>query len=263
MKKTIFSVPKMDCPSEESLIRMKMDGFPSVGKLEFNLADRKVIIYHNDDIDPITKELKSLNLGAELISTESDIAPPIDSDAIQKKALYLVLGINFIFFLIEMTSGLISRSMGLVADSLDMLADALVYGLSIYAVGKAANQKKSIARISGFLQLALALFGFGEVLRRFFGMVELPEYKIMVIVSGLAMIANISCLFILLKNKSREAHMRASMIFTSNDVVINTGVILAGVLVLLLKSNKPDLIAGAVVFFIVITGAFRILKLAK
>ena len=60
-----------------------------------------------------------------------------------------------------------------------------------------------------------------------------------------------------------EAHMKASMIFTSNDVIINTGVIVAGVLVLLTQSKYPDLIIGAIVFLIVVRGAFRILKLGK
>ena len=57
--------------------------------------------------------------------------------------------------------------------------------------------------------------------------------------------------------------MKASMIFTSNDVVINLGVIIAGILVNRLSSNKPDLIIGAIVFVLVIQGAFRILKVSK
>ena len=43
--------------------------------------------------------------------------------------------INAIFFVGELTAGFLSGSMGLVADSLDMLADALVYSLSLAAVG--------------------------------------------------------------------------------------------------------------------------------
>lgn len=53
------------------------------------------------------------------------------------------------------------------------------------------------------------------------------------------------------------------MIFTSNDVIINLGVILADVLVPWLNSNIPDLIVGSVVFILVIFGVVRILKLAK
>ena len=65
-------------------------------------------------------------------------------------------------------------------------------------------------------------------------------------------------------SKSKDdAHMKASMIFTSNDVIINIGVIVAGILVLWLNSNKPDLIIGTLVFVLVVQGAFRILKLSK
>ncbi len=85
----------------------------------------------------------------------------------------------------------------------------------------------------------------------------------MIIVSIFALIANAICLYLLQKSKSKEAHMKASMIFTSNDVIINLGVILAGLLVNWLDSNKPDLIIGSIVFILVIQGALRILKLGK
>jgi len=90
-----------------------------------------------------------------------------------------------------------------------------------------------------------------------------PDFQTMIIVSILALIANSVCLYLLQKSKSKEAHMKATMIFTSNDIIINTGVILAGVLVLLTQSKYPDLIIGAIVFLIVVRGAFRILKLGK
>jgi Co/Zn/Cd efflux system component len=76
--------------------------------------------------------------------------------------------------------------------------------------------------------------------------------------------ANGICLYLLQKSKSKEeAHMKASMIFTSNDVIINLGVISAGLLVHWLNSNKPDLIIGTIVFVLVTQGALRILKLGK
>ncbi|MGA9269822.1 MAG: hypothetical protein WBV45_04310 [Lutimonas sp.] len=57
--------------------------------------------------------------------------------------------------------------------------------------------------------------------------------------------------------------MTPSIIFTSNDVIINLEVLLAGALVLWLDSNKPDRIIGSIVFALVTQGAFRILKLGK
>jgi len=162
-----------------------------------------------------------------------------------------------------MTTGLISKSMGLVADSLDMLADAFVYGISLFAVGGTLIRKKRIAKVAGYFQITLAVIGFIEVIRRFFGVEKMPDFSTMIIVSILALIANGICLYLLQKSKSKEAHMQASMIFTSNDVVINLGVITAGVLVNWLDSSKPDLIIGTIVFVIVVQGAIRILNIAK
>lgn len=182
----------------------------------------------------------------------------------QKKLLYIVILINFGFFLIEITTGIISKSMGLIADSLDMLADSFVYGLSLIAVGGTLIKKKKIAKLAGYFQITLAFIGFVEILRRFFGNEKLPDFTTMIVVSVFALIANGICLYLLQKSKSKdEAHMKASMIFTSNDVIINLGVIAAAIMVNLLNSNKPDLIIGSIVFVLVIQGAFRILKLSK
>jgi Co/Zn/Cd efflux system component len=168
-----------------------------------------------------------------------------------------------VFFLIEITTGLISRSMGLVADSLDMLADAFVYGISLFAVGGPLARKKGTAKVAGYFQMTLAVIGIIEVLRRFFGIEQMPDFATMIAVSIFALIANGVCLYLLQKSKSKEAHMQASMIFTSNDVIINLGVIVAGILVHSLHSNKPDLIIGTIVFIMVVRGSLRILKLGK
>ena len=47
-------------------------------------------------------------------------------------------------------------SSALIADSLDMFADAAVYGIALYGVGKAAQGQIDAARLSGWLQLAVA-----------------------------------------------------------------------------------------------------------
>ncbi len=264
MNKTVFEIPKMDCPAEENLIRMKLDGISGIANLDFDLENRKLIVFHTGPSDNIAKSISDLKLGGKKISTEKSDQTVFEENSNQKRLLWTVLGINFSFFLIEMTFGWISKSMGLVADSLDMLADSFVYGISLFAVGGTVIRKKKIAKIAGYFQILLALIGFSEVLRRFFQVEQLPDYSIMIIVSIGALIANGVCLYLLNKSKSNEeAHMKASMIFTSNDVIINLGVILAGVLVIWLDSNKPDLIIGTIVFALVIRGAFRILRLSK
>ncbi len=264
MHKTIFEVTKMDCPSEENLIRMKLDGISSVANLDFDIPNRKLTVFHKGQIDPIEKSILELNLGGKIISTEQTDQTDYKENTNQRKLLWIVLSINFAFFVIEMTTGLFSKSMGLVADSLDMLADSFVYGISIFAVGGTLIRKKRVAKLAGYFQISLAIIGFAEVLRRFFGVEKMPDFSTMIIVSAFALIANSICLYLLQQSKNKEdAHMKASMIFTSNDVIINLGVITAGILVNWLNSNKPDLIVGTIVFILVIQGAIRILKVGK
>lgn len=264
MKKTIFEISKMDCPSEENLIRMKLDGISNITNLDFDIPNRKLTVFHSGKTDQIENFLIELNLGSKKISTVQTDQTEFKENTNQKKLLWSVLAINFAFFIIEITTGIISKSIGLVADSLDMLADSFVYGISLLAVGRTLIRKKKIAKIAGYFQITLAIIGFVEVLRRFLGDEKLPDFWTMIIVSIFALAANGICLYILQKSKSKdEAHMKASMIFTSNDVIINFGVIIAGLLVNWLNSNKPDLVIGTIVFVVVIQGAFRILKLGK
>lgn len=264
MKVSTFEITQMDCPSEENLIRMKLDEIEGVAHLDFDIPNRTLLVYHSNDIEKINLAIQSLNLGGQLISTANTELNQFDENAHQRQLLWSVLAINFAFFIIEMATGLFSRSMGLVADSLDMLADSFVYGISLLAVGSTVIRKKKIARIAGYFQIILAIVGFAEVSRRFIYGEELPDFTTMLVVSILALGANAACLFILQKSKSsKEAHMQASMIFTSNDVIINLGVIVASIAVFLTESNFPDLLIGTIVFILVVRGALRILKLGK
>lgn len=234
----------------------------AVCSLYFDLSARELAIFHEGELNTINNALGQLGLGSKLIETaETELTPPEETK--QRRLLWIVLVINFGFFILELTGGFISGSMGLIADSLDMLADALVYSLSLLAVGSTVARKKKVAKWSGYFQVTLAVLGFSEVLRRFFGSEALPDFRIMIGVSVLAVIANGFCLYLLQRSKSREAHMQASMIFTSNDVIINLGVVTAGLLVLRLNSSIPDLIIGAIVFVIVSLGAMRILRLSR
>ena len=246
------------------MIRMKLDDVPDIEQLDFDIPGRTLHVYHKGPLALIDERLRSLNYNSSLVdSLTVDFEGGGENPRQQRRLLWTVLAINLAFFIIEMFSGWLADSMGLIADSLDMLADAGVYGLSLLAVGGGALLKKRIARISGYVQMILALAGFAEVVRRFTGLEEAPDFQVMILVSVLALMANGYCLYLLQKSKSEEAHMQASMIFTSNDVIINGGVILAGVLVLLSGSGLPDLIVGAIVFVIVIRGALNILKLGK
>lgn len=177
----------------------------------------------------------------------------------ERKTLRLVLGINALMFVFEMVLGILAESTGLIADSLDMFADASVYAISLYAVGKSGDLKIKSAKLSGFTQIFLALLVLADVLRRFI-LGSDPVSALMMAVGVIALLANATCLWLIAKHGDGGVHMRASLIFSKNDVIANVGVILSGVLVWTLGSRYPDLVIGFVIAVIVLRGGLQILK---
>ncbi len=260
---SLYAIAGMDCPSEERLIRMALEGTPGLGALAFDLQRRELRVQHAGPVQAITDRLQGLQLGAQLLSSaplagEALAAPA--SDAQEARVLRWLLAINALMFVVELVAGWLAESTGLIADALDMFADAAVYGLALYAVGRAAAHKLRAARLSGWLQLLLALGALAEVLRRLLLGSE-PEPPLMMGIALLALLANVSCMALLARHREGGVHMRASWIFSTNDALANLGVILAGALVAWSGSNVPDLVIGALIALLVLGGARRILRL--
>lgn len=193
--------------------------------------------------------------------SDCDCSIDAESDK-QRRVLRALLAINAAMFIAEFMAGVVAESAGLIADSLDMLADATVYAVSLYAVGRAASQKIRAASISGIFQVLLALGVAAEIVRRWVWGSE-PESLFMIVVSAIALLANIVCLRLISRYRDGEVHMRASWIFSRNDVIANVGVILAGILVHALGSRLPDLIIAAAIVILVLQGGLTILAEAR
>jgi Co/Zn/Cd efflux system component len=183
-------------------------------------------------------------------------------DKSERQVLIVLLLINGIMFVAELIVGWWAQSTALIADALDMLADAMVYGVGLYAVGKSLLLKAHAARISGSLQVLLGLLVLVDIVRRLIVGSE-PVSTLMMSMGFIALIANVTCLMLIAKHREGEVHMRASWIFSKNDVIANLGVILAGGLVAWTGSRLPDLVIGLLVALIVIRGGILILQDAK
>ncbi|MFO7628665.1 MAG: cation transporter [Prochlorococcaceae cyanobacterium] len=182
--------------------------------------------------------------------------------ALERRTLWLVLVINAAMFVVELVFGLQGRSTGLIADSLDMLADAGVYALSLLAVGRSLSQQRQAAVLSGRLQIVLAIWVLLDVLRRSAFGTE-PISALMVSIGALALLANLLCLVLVRRHREGGVHMRASVIFSTNDTLANLGVIAAGALVAWSGSRLPDLLIGTAISLLVLQGGRRILREAQ
>jgi Co/Zn/Cd efflux system component len=85
----------------------------------------------------------------------------------------------------------------------------------------------------------------------------------MIGVGLLALAANATCLLLVARHRDAGAHMKASYIFSANDVLANLGVMTAGALVALTGSRLPDLVIGSLIAALVLNGAVRILRLGS
>ena len=260
-RRTEIAMPRMDCPSEERLVRMALDGVEAIVELRFDLGARTLHVIHRGEPGPVLAKLEPLGLGARVVdSGEAGAAPAAPEARDEAGTLRLLLGINATLFLVEIVAGWLAQSTGLIADSLDMLADAFVYGLGLWAVGRPSAAKLRAAHASGLLQALLAAGVFADVARRWVAG-SAPEPPAMIGISSLALAGNVACLLLLARHRHGGAHMKASWIFSTNDVLANLGVIAAGALVAATGSRVPDLVVGTIVAGLVLLGAVRILRL--
>lgn len=243
------------------MIRLRLAAAPVV-TLRFDLPGRSLTVDHGGTADAILACLLPLGYGAELVDSQSLAAtqPALSGNEAEATVLWIMLAINALMFAIELVAGWWADSAGLIADAMDMFADAAVYGMALYAVGRSLRHKQRAARFSGWLQLLLALWALAETVRRML-VVASPEGATMIAISVLALLANVVCLLLIARHRDGEVHMRASYIFTANDVLANLGVILAGLLVGWLGHPWPDWAIGTVIGLVVLGGALRILRL--
>ncbi len=180
-------------------------------------------------------------------------------NAEQRKVLRLLLLINLVMFFVESISGVMAQSTALIADSLDMLADAIVYGISFYAIGRSKLYKVRSAFLSGIFQVTLAVFVLIDVVRKIV-MGSNPEFFVISGIGIVALLANLYCFKLISKYKDNEIHLKASWIFSKNDVIANISVIIAGLMVNFLNSSIPDLVVGFGIVLLVLNGGISIIK---
>lgn len=263
MKQTTLSIPKMDCAAEERLIRMALEGQPAVHRLDADLSARQLHVVHEGEPSEIAALVRTLNLGGEIVATgeasELDELPGPSREE-EARTLKIVLGINAAMFAAEFVGAFLADSSALLADSLDMFADAAVYGIALFGVHRARGSQLKAARVSGVIQLLLAVGALSEVIRRLL-MGSEPEAGMMIAVALAALVANVTSMWLLARHRRGGAHMKASWIFTTNDVVANLGVIVAALLVRAFDSPTPDLVVATAIALVVFSGAIRILRL--
>lgn len=193
-------------------------------------------------------------------SKEQEIAA-LGAHADVKRVLQIVLAINLVMFVGEFTAGLLARSTALMADSVDMLGDALVYILSLYALNRSLRWRAGAALLKGGI---IAVFGVWVLVEVVLKLTSgtVPAAQTMGIFGFIALIANLTCLGLLYRYRNRDVNMSSTFECSRNDVIANTGVLIAAGGVYAFSASWPDIVVGSIIALLFFRSAVRVLRQA-
>ena len=174
-----------------------------------------------------------------------------------RRVLIIVLAVNSAMFVLEFGAGVIAQSAALMADSMDMLGDALVYAVSLYALDRSARWRAGAALFKGAFILFLGLGVIIQIaLKVLYGVP--PSSLLMLLFGVLALAANLYCLKLLWAFRADNVNLSSTFECSRNDVIANSGVILAAGGVALFNSPWPDIAVAVVIAFLFLRSALRV-----
>ncbi len=178
-----------------------------------------------------------------------------------RRVLWIVIAINAVMFVVEMTAGAAAGSKALQADALDFLGDTLTYAISLYVIGKPIHMRATAALMKGG---SLALMGVGvlgwTIYHTF--VLGVPNATVMSGVAFLAFAANVVCALLLLKFRDGDSNVRSVWLCSRNDAIGNIAVIAAAGAVMLTGSAWPDLIVAAAMAALFLQSSIKIIRQA-
>ncbi len=178
-----------------------------------------------------------------------------------RRALWAVIAINGIMFLVEMTAGMFASSQALKADALDFLGDTATYMITLMVIGMPLVWR---ARAALFKGLSLGLMGIwvlGSTVYSTF-ILGVPQAEMMGAIGFLALVANLVSVLLLLQHRDGDANVRSVWLCSRNDAIGNMAVILAASGVWATNTAWPDLIVAGVMAGLFLWSSMQIVNQA-
>jgi Co/Zn/Cd efflux system component len=162
-------------------------------------------------------------------------------------------------FLVEMGAGALAGSHALQADALDFLGDAATYGVSLAVIGASVRTRAmaAIAKAASLSLMALWVLGMTgyHVL-----IVGIPRADVMGAIGVMALAANVTSVFILMRYKDGDANVRSVWLCSRNDAIGNAAVMIAALAVWASGTKWPDLLVAALMAALFFYSSMRILQ---
>lgn len=127
----VFHIQNMDCPTEEKLIRGRLQGMEGIDSLQFNLIERELTVRHQlASVEPIVHAIRSLDM-EPVIASDALGAPPARFDELKATG---VQRIPLRTWLLMTVSGLAAVGAEAVAWRTGEERSSLVVALALIAI---------------------------------------------------------------------------------------------------------------------------------
>lgn len=187
------------------------------------------------------------------------------------KDMLLALSITVLMMIVEIIGGLLSNSLALLSDAGHMLTDNLALLLTFFAM-KFASRPATERRTFGFYRieiLAALVNGIILVLISLYIMYEAwvrmrnpqpVQGTLMLIVAAIGLVANLIGAVALKKHRHTNLNIRGAYLHIVGDALSSVGVVLGGIVILLTGWYLVDPILSAAISFVIIYGAWSLVK---
>lgn len=192
------------------------------------------------------------------------------SAAQSKRLIYSIIIIAITMFM-EIVGGIVSHSLALLSDAGHMLTDLFALILSFVA-HKFSAKKSDLQRSYGYHRLQIiaafvngltlffiALIIIVESIKRFIFPVNV-EWKIMLVIATLGLIANIIVFFILHSKCESNINIKSAVLHVIGDILGSIAAILASVVIMFTGWQIVDPILSIFVSVIILNSGYKILK---
>lgn len=241
-----YLVSGMDCARDAARIERAAQ---TVGiapeAVMVSAATHIMTLYVSEELLPkIEEAVATTGYGFARIEGDDDAqVGKVHQNPAYRRALWIVVLLNVGYGMVEMVGGFLAGSQAVKADALDFIGDGLITFLGLLAIGWSLAWRAQSALIQGIFLGILGLGVFAITLWRVFTQ-TMPDATLMGLFGIVALVVNILAVLPLLRFRKGDANMRAVWLFSRNDAIGNTAVVVAAGLVAWLDSGWPDLIVA-------------------
>ena len=180
-----------------------------------------------------------------------------------RRIVLVVAALNFAYFFVEFAVALAAGSVSLLADSVDFLEDTTINVLIFVALGWPLARRAVVGKGLAVVILAPAAVATWQAISRF-SSPHAPDVVPLVLASLGAIVVNGTSAWLLTTVRDHGGSLsRAAFASARMDVVVNTSIILMGLVTAWTDSGWPDLVLGCVIIALAVHAAHEVWEVSE